>query len=156
MDLRFLIYGPRFLRGRRDSSVGPLSVQKGRLLGLAPYPSVATTTNAAAPAMGAVLTPLLLGSVLSSSMCPASTHYISPSTVRSTALHRRRRRFPLLASAAESPSAPLPAASSSSNFRCSRWVVVMDRPPGAAGGNGASRAEAVDYYAATLAKVMGR
>jgi hypothetical protein len=31
----------------------------------------------------------------------------------------------------------------------------MDRPPGAAGGN-ASRAEAVDYCAATLAKVMGR
>jgi hypothetical protein len=34
----------------------------------------------------------------------------------------------------------------------------MDRPPvpGPAGGNGVSRWEAVDYYAATLAKVLGR
>jgi hypothetical protein len=32
----------------------------------------------------------------------------------------------------------------------------MNRPPGPAGGNGVSRGEAVDYYVATLAKVLGR
>jgi hypothetical protein len=112
--------------------------------------------------MDAVLAPLLLGGGLSPfSYTVAGTlsaHYRSRPTVCSTALHRRRCRFPLLAAAAESPSAPLPASSYARNPRCSRWVVRMDRPPvpGPAGGNGVSRWEAVDYYAATLAKVLGR
>ncbi|TVU28352.1 hypothetical protein EJB05_19868 [Eragrostis curvula] len=109
--------------------------------------------------MDAVLTPLLLGGGLFPSTSTAartvSTHYPSPSAVPSTAHHRRRRRFPLLAAAAESPSTPLESASSARHSRFSRWVVVMDSPPGATGGNGVSRAEAVDYYAATLARVLG-
>ncbi|GJM86734.1 hypothetical protein PR202_ga02622 [Eleusine coracana subsp. coracana] len=122
--------------------------------------ALTTTAHAAKPAMDAILNPLLLGGGISPSIFSAartvSTHYLSPSAVRLTALHRHRRRFPLLAAAAsESPSASLPSASSASHSRCSRWVVVMDRPPGAAGGSLLSRAEAVGYYASTLASVLG-
>ncbi|VAI49064.1 unnamed protein product [Triticum turgidum subsp. durum] len=63
-----------------------------------------------------------------------------------------RRRFHRLAAAA-SPHSPLPA--SSTRPRCSRWVVVMDDPPEPEGGGEVSRAEAVDYYVATLARVLG-
>ncbi|AQK74540.1 organelle RRM protein1 [Zea mays] len=81
--------------------------------------------------------------------------HLSTSSLRLTARHRNRRRLPLLASSSESPPAQLAAASTESQSRSSRWVVVMDTPPAAAGGSGVSRAEAVDYYAATLAQVVG-
>jgi hypothetical protein len=119
------------------------------------YPSVVTTANAATPAMDAVLAPLLLAGGLSPSAYTAagtlSAHYRSPPTVCSTALHRRWRRLPLLAAAPESPSAPLPAASAARNLRCYRWVVRNEDEQASR-----PRGEAVDYYVATLAKVLGR
>ncbi|RLN08448.1 uncharacterized protein C2845_PM11G26130 [Panicum miliaceum] len=110
--------------------------------------------------MDAVLPPLLIGGGLSVRVSTASraisAPHRSPSAPRSTAPHRGRHRFPLLATASESPSTPLAAALSESHSRpSSRWVVVMDSPPAAAGGSGVSRAEAVDYYASTLAGVVG-
>ncbi|RLM79856.1 uncharacterized protein C2845_PM12G26810 [Panicum miliaceum] len=114
--------------------------------------------------MDAVLPPLLIGGVLSVSVSTStkaasraiSAPHRSPSALRSTARHRSRHRFPLLATASESPSTPLAAAlSESHSLSPSRWVVVMDSPPAAAGGSGVSRAEAVDYYASTLAGVVG-
>ncbi|XP_062222111.1 organelle RRM domain-containing protein 1, chloroplastic-like [Phragmites australis] len=111
--------------------------------------------------MDAVLLPLLLGGGLSVSASTAartvSIPHLSPSALRasSTARHRRRRLSPLLAATAASPFAPLPSGSSEIHSSCSRWVVMMDTPPAAAGGSGVSRAEAVDYYAATLARVVG-
>ena len=113
--------------------------------------------------MDAVLLPLLIGSVLSVSVSSAtkaasraiSAPHRSPAALRLT--HRGPHGFPLLATASESPSTPLAAALSESRSRSpSRWVVVMDSPPAAAGGSGVSRADAVDYYASTLAGVVGR
>lgn len=78
-----------------------------------------------------------------------SIPHLSPHTRR-----RRQRRFLRLASAAASSPPPLPAASAQPH--CSRWVVVMERPPAPAGGGEVSRAEAVDHYVATLARVLGR
>ena len=115
--------------------------------------------------MDAVLPPLLIGGVLSVSVSTAtkaasraiSAPHRSPSALRLTSAHRGRHGFPLLATASESPSTPLAAALSESHSRSpSRWVVVMDSPPAAAGGSGVSRADAVDYYASTLAGVVGR
>lgn len=112
--------------------------------------------------MDAVLPPLLVGGGLSVSVSVStatraiSAFHLSPSALRSTARHRGRHRSPVLATASESPSTPLAAAMAESHSRFSRWVVVMDRPPAAAGGSGVSRAEAVDYYASTLAGVVGR
>ncbi|CAN6239544.1 unnamed protein product [Urochloa humidicola] len=110
--------------------------------------------------MDAVLPPLLIGrglsvSVSTAAVKPISAPHLSPFALRSTARHRRQHRFPLLATASGTPSTPLAAAMSESHSRPSGWVVVMDRPPAAAGGSGVSRAEAVDYYASTLARVVG-
>ena len=116
--------------------------------------------------MDAVLPSLLIGGGLSVSVSiPTATKagsqsisvpHLSTSALRSTTRHRGRRRFLLLASSSQSPPTPLSAASTESQSRSSRWVVVMDTPPAAAGGSGVSRVEAVDYYAATLAQVVGR
>ncbi|WVZ73820.1 hypothetical protein U9M48_022085 [Paspalum notatum var. saurae] len=109
--------------------------------------------------MDAVLPSFIIVGGISLSVSTASravsTPHLSPSTLRSTARHRGRRRSPLLATASKSPSAPLAAASAENRSRSSRWVVVMDTPPVAAGGSGVSRAEAVNYYAATLSRVTG-
>ncbi|CAO2040806.1 unnamed protein product [Urochloa humidicola] len=108
--------------------------------------------------MDAVLPPLLIGrglSVSTAAVKPMSAPHLSPSTLRSTARHRGRHHFPLLATASGTPSTPLAASVSESHSRPSGWVVVMDSPPAAAGGSGVSRAEAVDYYASTLAGVVG-
>ncbi|CAN6246230.1 unnamed protein product [Urochloa humidicola] len=107
--------------------------------------------------MDAMLPPLLIGHGLSVSIStaavkPISAPHLSPPTSR----RRGRHRSPLLATASGTPSTPLAASMSESHSRSSsRWVVVMDRPPAAAGGSGVSRAEAVDYYASTLAGVVG-
>ena len=79
----------------------------------------------------------------------ASSAHFSPFALSWTT----RRCFRRLAAAAPPPS-PFPYAST--NPRCSRWVVVMDDPPVPEGGGEVSRAEAVDYYVATLARVLGR
>ncbi|CAL4885187.1 unnamed protein product [Urochloa decumbens] len=113
--------------------------------------------------MDAVLPPLLIGRGLSVSVSTAtkaarraiSAPRLSPSALRSTARRRGRHRFPLLATASGTPSTSLAAAMSESHSRPSGWVVVMDRPPAASGSSGVSRAEAVDYYASTLAGVVG-
>ncbi|CAD6242531.1 unnamed protein product [Miscanthus lutarioriparius] len=115
--------------------------------------------------MDAVLPSLLIGGGLSVSVSiPTATKagsqsisvpHLSTSALRSTTRHRGRRRFLLLASSSQSPPTPLSAASTESQSRSSRWVVVMDTPPAVAGGSGVSRTEAVDYYAATLAQVVG-
>ncbi|CAN6233587.1 unnamed protein product [Urochloa humidicola] len=108
--------------------------------------------------MYAVLPPLLIGrglSVSTAAVKPMSAPHLSPSTLRSTARHRGRHHSPLLATASGTPSTPLAASMSESHSRPSGWVVVMDSPPAAAGGSGVSRAEAVDYYASTLAGVVG-
>jgi len=116
--------------------------------------------------MDAVLPSLLIGGGLAVSVSiPTATKagsqsisvpHLSTSALRSIARQRGRRRLPLLASSSQSPPTPLSAASTESQSRSSRWVVVMDTPPAAAGGSGVSRVEAVDYYAATLAQVVGR
>ncbi|KAL5212106.1 hypothetical protein ABZP36_022953 [Zizania latifolia] len=77
-----------------------------------------------------------------------SIPHLSPYTRR-----RGQRRFLRLASAAASSPTPLPAASVQPH--CSRWFVVMEKPPAPPGGGEVSRAEAVDYYVATLARVLG-
>ncbi|KAL6635069.1 hypothetical protein ACP70R_027740 [Stipagrostis hirtigluma subsp. patula] len=106
--------------------------------------------------MEAVLLPLLFGGGLSVSTRTRTTSnpHLTPSAIRSTPRSRRRRRSPCLAEAA-SPYAPLPAASDEIQPRRYRWVVVMDTPPSTAGGGGVTRAEAVDYYATALTKVLG-
>nr|CAB3447829.1 unnamed protein product [Digitaria exilis] len=115
--------------------------------------------------MDAVVPSLLIGgglyvSTSVSTAAKATSRAISaphpmPSSLRSTARHRGRQCSPLLATASESPSTPLAAAMAESHSRYSGWVVVMDCPPATAGGSSVSRAEAVDYYASTLAGVVG-
>lgn len=113
--------------------------------------------------MDAVLPPLLVGGgglsvsvSVSTATRPISAPHLSPSALRSTARHRGRHRSTVLGTAPGSASTPLVASMAEGHSRSSRWVVVMDRPPAAAGGSGVSRAEAVDYYASTLAGVLGR
>ncbi|KAG0534282.1 hypothetical protein BDA96_04G266400 [Sorghum bicolor] len=115
--------------------------------------------------MDAVLPSLLIGGGLSVSVSiPTATKagsqsisvpHLSTSALRSTPRRRGRRRLTLLASSSQLPPTPLSAASTESQSRSSRWVVVMDTPSAAAGGSRVSRADAVDYYAATLAQVVG-
>nr|CAB3450979.1 unnamed protein product [Digitaria exilis] len=115
--------------------------------------------------MDAVVPSLLIGGGLSvsisvSTTAKATSRAISaphpmPSSLRSTARHRGRQCSPHLATASECPSTPLAAAMAESHSRSPAWVVVMDSPPAAAGGSRVSRAEAVDYYASTLAGVVG-
>ncbi|KAM0922632.1 hypothetical protein ACQ4PT_006103 [Festuca glaucescens] len=99
---------------------------------------------------------LLLGGGLTLSTATVATSQAtsSPHLPPSALSWTSRRRFcRLAAAAAASPSSSLPYAST--NPRCSRWVVVMDNPPASEGGGEVSRAEAVDYYVATLARVLG-
>ncbi|XP_020091044.1 uncharacterized protein LOC109712035 isoform X2 [Ananas comosus] len=74
-----------------------------------------------------------------------------------------RRSFPrLVAASARAAAAPWPSPSSagagaaspppsSSGPASTKWVVVMEKPPA----GGSSRAEVVDYYVETLARVLG-
>ncbi|KAL5207020.1 hypothetical protein ABZP36_031455 [Zizania latifolia] len=66
---------------------------------------------------------------------------------------RGQRRFLRLASAVSSSPTPLPVASAKPHF--SRWIVVTEKPHEPAGGGEVPRAEAVNYYVATLARVLG-
>nr|BAK08298.1 predicted protein [Hordeum vulgare subsp. vulgare] len=103
--------------------------------------------------MDAVRSSLLGGGLTVSTATGATSQATSiPHIAPSSLPWATRRRFLRLAAAASPPS-PLPA--SSTRPRCSRWVVVMDDPPAPAVGSEVSRAEAVDYYVATLARVLG-
>uniref|UniRef100_A0ACD5Z520 Uncharacterized protein n=1 Tax=Avena sativa TaxID=4498 RepID=A0ACD5Z520_AVESA len=97
---------------------------------------------------------LLLGggfTLYTATAATSQTTY-SPHVPPSALSWTTRRRFRRLAAAASPPS---PLSYVSTNPRCSRWVVVMDDPPVPEGGGEVSRAEAVDYYVATLARVLG-
>uniref|UniRef100_A0ACD5YRH8 Uncharacterized protein n=1 Tax=Avena sativa TaxID=4498 RepID=A0ACD5YRH8_AVESA len=97
---------------------------------------------------------LLLGGGLTLYIATAATTQAtySPHLPPSALSWTTRRRFRRLAAAASPPS---PLSYVSTNPRCSRWIVVMDDPPVPEGGGEVSRAEAVDYYVATLARVLG-
>uniref|UniRef100_A0A0E0K4U9 Organelle RRM domain-containing protein 1, chloroplastic n=1 Tax=Oryza punctata TaxID=4537 RepID=A0A0E0K4U9_ORYPU len=93
------------------------------------------------------------GLAVSTSAVTTAAQTVSIPHISPHARRRRQRRFLRLASAAASSPPPLPAAPAQPH--CSRWVVVMERPPAPAGGGEVSRVEAVDYYVATLARVLG-
>uniref|UniRef100_A0A453PHG7 MORF/ORRM1/DAG-like MORF domain-containing protein n=1 Tax=Aegilops tauschii subsp. strangulata TaxID=200361 RepID=A0A453PHG7_AEGTS len=121
---------------------------------LASRPPVTSHPRELPPLVMDAVRSFLLGGGLTVSTATGATAqttsipHISPSSLP----WATRRRFHRLAAAA-SPHSQLPA--SSTRPRCSRWVVVMDDPPEPEGGGEVSRAEAVDYYVATLARVLG-